>query len=148
MKIMRDTKKLYLFHSIHKNDIHTRKIEKKRVPKHTQIRFMKCLHFVASLFFFCSRFSSKFCRSSFHFVSSVMLTVRVGFFFVDSTDSHPGLSNREEKKWFSYFDCSNTLQQQHSCESLSCATPPSPAINRYSQAVLCEFSQSNDAVYK
>lgn len=35
-------------------------------------------------------------------------------FFVDSTDSHPGLSNREEKKWFSYYDYLNTLQQQHS----------------------------------
>lgn len=56
-------------------------------------------------------FFFRFCRSSFH-VSSLVLTVRL--FFVDSTDSHPGLSNREEKKWFSYFDCSNTLQQQRS----------------------------------
>lgn len=50
-------------------------------------------------------------------------------FFVDSTDSHPGLSNREEKKWFSYYDYLNTLQQQHSHKIFSARNHRPQQIN-------------------
>lgn len=92
--------------------------------RNTQIRFMKCLLFV--LFFLLYSVQIFVVH---RFTSSLRWCLRYELvFFVDSTDSHPGLSNREEKKWFSYFDCSNTLQQQHSCESLSCATTTTASI--------------------